>query len=162
MHRVFLLYVLVAAGLCRGQGLTTPWTADAANGHGWTEYPRPALVRSAWLNLNGAWDFAIAEAASPVPSRYDGKILVPYAPESALSGVKRSVMPNNRLWYHRSITLPPAWTGQRILLHFGAVNWDATVFLNGAVVGSHRGAFDSFSFDLTEFLRPGPTQDLVV
>jgi len=163
MMRFFLVWAFFAPlALCAAQSLTTPWTEAAAAGQGWTEYPRPALVRSEWMNLNGPWEYAITAAASAAPTDYTGKILVPYAPESALSGVKKSVMPENRLWYHRSFTLPTGWAGKRILLHFGAVNWDTTVFLNRALVGSHRGAFDPFSFDLTEFLATGPAQELVV
>jgi len=163
MKRLFLVCAFIASlALCSAQSLTTPWTADATAGQGWTEYPRPALVRSEWMNLNGPWDYAITAAASAAPANYAAKILVPYAPESALSGVKKSVLPENRLWYHRSFTLPTGWAGKRILLHFGAVNWDTAVFLNGALVGSHRGAFDPFSFDLTEFLTNGAAQDLVI
>src|SRR5437763_17151694 len=86
--------------------LPTPWSEDAAAGRGWTEYPRPQLVRERWSNLNGLWDYAITPLTTPVPlARLDGKIRVPYAVESTLSGVGRSLSPTQRLWYRRSFDL---------------------------------------------------------
>src|SRR3546814_17725672 len=90
----------------------------------------------------------------------DGKILVPFAVESKLSGVARKLMPDDRLWYKRTFTLPAKWPGQRTLLHFGAVDYESTVLVNGAVVGSHMGGSDPFSFDITPYLRAG-ANDLV-
>ena len=156
------LLVPSSAVLNAADHLTTPWTEEAAAGRGWNEYPRPALVRADWMNLNGWWDYQIAAGSGLVPAAFAGKIRVPYAPESVLSGVQRSVMPGERLWYRRQFEVPADWKGKRILLHFGGVNWETTVLLNGAVVGSHRGAFDPFSFDLTGQLREGGPQELVL
>ena len=85
-----------------------------------------------------------------IPSAYAGKILVPYPIESALSGVMQPFLPTQRLWYHRIVTIPESWRGQRILLHFGAVDWQTTVYLNGQNLGQHRGGYDGFTFDLTK------------
>ncbi|MBU4460291.1 MAG: hypothetical protein KJ579_06970, partial [Verrucomicrobia bacterium] len=126
-------------------------------------YPRPQMVREAWTNLNGLWDYAIVAKDAATPGAWDGKILVPFAVESALSGVGKAVGPEQRLWYRRSFKVPAAWAGQRVLLHFGAVDWDATVWVNGKELGSHRGGYDAFSFDVTDALQPdGGTQELVV
>ena len=135
--------------------MLTPWSADAQSGHGWHEYPRPQLTRDTWQNLNGLWDYAITPLASPAPQNYDGQIRVPYCVESILSGVAREFKPGQRLWYHRVFTLPKTWAGQRVLLHFGAVDWETFVLVNGAPVGSHRGGFTPFSFDITPFLKTG-------
>ena len=135
--------------------MVTPWAADAAAGKGWTEYPRPQMTRPAWQNLNGHWDYAITPVAAPAPAKYEGKILVPFCVESKLSGVNRDFMPDQRLWYHRTFTIPADWAGQRVLLHFGAVDYEAHVFVNGAIVGSHKGGNTPFSFDITPFLKTG-------
>ena len=126
------------------------------------EYPRPQMVRARWLNLNGLWDYAIRKKSDPAPQSYAGRILVPFPIESALSGVRRSLDGNNRLWYRRFFEVPGEYAGQRLLLHFGAVDWEATVFVNGKELGSHRGGFDAFSFDLTDALKPEGRQELMV
>jgi len=142
--------------------MTTRWAADAQAGKGWQEYPRPQMTRDAWQNLNGQWDYAITPIASPAPASYDGQIRVPYAVESYLSGVTKTFLPDQRLWYHRTFTLPKEWDGQRVLLHFGAVDWETQVYVNGAFAGSHRGGSTPFSFDITPCLKNGGAQDLVV
>ncbi|MDF9826159.1 hypothetical protein M2447_000235 [Ereboglobus sp. PH5-10] len=142
--------------------MLTPWAADAQAGRGWQEYPRPQMTRATWQNLNGQWDYAITPLAAAAPAKYDGKIRVPYPVESVLSGVARELKPGQRLWYHRAFTIPKAWDGQRVLLHFGAVDWEAHVYVNGAPVGSHRGGFDPFSFDITPYIKAGGGQELVV
>jgi hypothetical protein len=141
--------------------IMTKWGREVTPANVWQGYPRPQLERDAWMNLNGEWDYAITPATAPQPAKMDGKILVPFAVESKLSGVARKLMPDDRLWYRRSFTLPEAWPGKRTLLHFGAVDFDATVLVNGAIVGSHKGGFDPFTFDVTRYLRPG-ANDLVV
>ena len=95
------------------------------------EYPRPQLVRQQWLNLNGLWDYAITAKESPAPSGYQGKILVPFPIESVLSQVNKRIDENSRLWYRRTLAIPAAWAGQRVLLHFGAVDWETVVAVNG-------------------------------
>ncbi len=125
------------------------------------EYPRPQLVREAWLNLNGSYDYAILPADAPKPTSYDGKILVPFAIETPLSGVERALLPEERLWYRRSFTLPQNWQGKRVLLHFGAVDWQCKVYVNGKCVGEHTGGYVAFSMDITEALIEGENELLV-
>lgn len=127
----------------------------------WPEYPRPQFVRDTWLNLNGLWQYAIRPRAEAQPGDWDGNILVPYPVESALSGAQRAVKPTDRLWYRRPLSIPPEWNGQRILLHFGAVDYECAVWINDAFVAAHRGGFDPFSIDITEFLRAGQNELVV-
>jgi beta-galactosidase/beta-glucuronidase len=120
------------------------------------------MVRAQWLNLNGLWDYAITQKDSQRPAVFDGQILVPYPVESALSGVMKSINESNRLWYRRTFTVPDSWKGKRVLLHFGAVDWEATVRVNGKEAGSHRGGYDGFSFDITDLLKSSGEQELIV
>ncbi|MBX3399385.1 MAG: beta-galactosidase [Gemmataceae bacterium] len=120
----------------------------------WNEYPRPQLVRKEWQNLNGLWDYAITDKGAKPPTQWDGKILVPFCIESALSGVGKHPTEKQELWYRRDIDASK-WANNRVILHFGAVDWEATVFVNGKEVGVHRGGFDPFSFDITDSLKDG-------
>lgn len=133
--------------------LATRWTKQVSPDNALTEYPRPQMVRTQWQNLNGLWQYAITQKDAPVPSSYTGKILVPFPIESALSGVKKSVLPNQNLWYKRQIARPALKNGERALLHFGAVDWQANVFLNGKPVGEHTGGYQSFTCDITDALQ---------
>ena len=142
--------------------LQTRWAKDVTPENALPEYPRPQLVRSDWLNLNGLWDYAITPQAGDQPSQFEGQILVPYPIESALSGVMRRLDEKGRLWYRRSFELPQAWAGKRVLLHFGAVDWETTVLVNGKKVGTHRGGYDPFDFDITEALTGTGLQELAV
>ncbi len=110
------------------------------------------------MNLNGLWDYAIAPKTAPEPKQSDGKILVPFAVESALSGVGKSFTPQDRLWYRRTFNIPKDWAKDRVLLHFGAVDYECVVWINGGMVGSHVGGSDAFTFDITEFLKPGENE----
>ena len=142
--------------------LKTRWAKDVSPGKVWTEYPRPQMVRKNWLNLNGVWDYTIIETNVPAPSSYQGKILVPFPVESALSGVMRRLDEKHHLVYRRAFKLPKSWKDQRVLLHFGAVDWETKVFINGQEVGSHRGGYDPFTFDITPDLIPGEAQEIKV
>ena len=125
------------------------------------EYPRPQMVRPQWSNLNGQWNYAILDREED----YDipqGQILVPFAVESRLSGVQKQVGPEKALWYQRSFTVPKQWKGKRVLLHFGAVDWQADVWVNGQKAGVHTGGYAPFSFDITDLLRKNGKQDLKV
>ncbi|MBO7708245.1 MAG: hypothetical protein J6S42_06140, partial [Thermoguttaceae bacterium] len=118
------------------------------------EYPRPQLVRPDWVNLNGLWDYAITPVGLPNPMP-QGKILVPFPAESALSGVAKPVGKENLLVYNREFDVPAGWAGKRILLHFGACDWQTDVSLNGRHLGRHRGGYDPFTFDITDALTEG-------
>jgi len=142
--------------------LMTRWAKEVSPQNAHPEYPRPQMARKDWQNLNGLWDYAITERANPAPQTYEGKILVPFPIESALSGVMKRLDENSRLWYRRTFEVPKEWAGKRILLHFGAVDWEATVFVNGKEVGQHRGGYDGFGFDVTDELKGGSPQELTV
>jgi hypothetical protein len=141
--------------------LPTRWTSSVSPTNALPEYPRPQLVRSNWQNLNGLWDYAITPQTATMPGRFQGKILVPYPVESALSGVKKALKTNEFLWYRRTIALKPRTGGQRTLLHFGAVDYQATVYVNGAEAGSHTGGYQNFTLDITDAIRRG-SNELVV
>lgn len=142
--------------------LSTPWTQDVSPANSHPEHPRPQQVRDSWATLNGLWDYAIRPRAEARPDAFEGQILVPYPVESALSGVKRAVGPEQRLWYRRAFAVPDFAAGKRLLLHFQAVDWHAQVWLNGTLLGEHKGGFDPFSFDVTDALREAAEQELVV
>ncbi|MBM7406577.1 MULTISPECIES: sugar-binding domain-containing protein [Sphingomonas] len=141
--------------------LTTKWGREVTPENAWRSYPRPQRVRDRWLNLNGQWDYAIAKAGTPRPAQMQGKILVPFAVESKLSGVQRPVLPDDRIWYRRSFAVPADWAGQHVLLNFGAVDYEAAVWVNGAYVGAHKGGSATFSFDITAHLRSGDNELVV-
>lgn len=141
--------------------LTTPWTSLVKPDHPLPEYPRPQMARKDWINLNGLWDYAIRPQEETIVEKYDGQILVPFPVESALSGVKQPLTPEQRLWYRRTFTAPPL-KGKRLLLHFGAVDWRTEVWVNGKSVGKHEGGYDPFSFDITDALRAKVPEEIVV
>jgi hypothetical protein len=120
------------------------------------------MVRKSWENLNGLWDYAIVHKDQQQPDTFDGQILVPFPVESALSGVMKPVGQDNRLWYRRTFRIPRTWKGQHVLLHFGAVDFDTTVWINGTQVGTHQGGYDPFSFDITDALKENSDQEIVV
>ncbi len=159
---IFFSFVGWAQTPQAGAKITTPWTAQVDRAKPLPEYPRPQLVRDEWMNLNGPWDYAIVPAGQTAPPSYQGKILVPFAVESALSGVGKNVGKDGMLWYKRSFTLTPAFRNKNVLLHFGAVDWRCEVFVNGTKVGSHQGGYDPFSIDITDALRRSGAQEIVV
>ena len=138
--------------------LFTRWAQDVTPATVWQAYPRPQMVRKDWTNLNGLWDYAIRPQGENKPRTWDGQILVPFPVESALSGVRKPVQPNQRLWYRREFKKPDIQEGGSLLLHFGAVDWQCTVWVNGKQVGKHVGGYDPFSFDITEALQPGANE----
>ncbi|RZK60331.1 MAG: beta-galactosidase [Pedobacter sp.] len=141
----------------------TSWANDLNPSAPLPEYPRPQLVRdNNWKNLNGLWEYAITAKTELNPTKFDGKILVPFAVESALSGVKRTVGKDSALWYRNNIAIPATMKGKKILLHFGAVDWQTEVFVNGKSVGTHEGGFDPFSFNITSFLKKGNNQEIKI
>lgn len=125
------------------------------------EYPRPQMVRTQWQNLNGLWECSVTAKDATMPKKFDNKILVPYPIESALSGIKKPLKPVERLWYKRNFTKPSLKGGKRVLLHFGAVDWEATVYINGKQIGSHKGGYNPFYFDITDELG-NTSNELVV
>ena len=164
--RIFLIALFAAFGPvavaqnnspARSTPLLTSWGAALNSENVHTEYPRPALVRSEWLNLNGHWDWKDSN------ERQEGfmrRILVPFPPESALSGITQYT---ERCVYRRTFTIPQDWNeDDHILLHFGAVDWETVVFVNGNQVGTHRGGYTSFSFDITSFVHRNGVNELVV
>ncbi|MBN2484935.1 MAG: beta-galactosidase [Bacteroidales bacterium] len=124
-------------------------------------YPRPQLTRTEWMNLNGIWQFqpGTGENEAVPVGNLSRKILVPFAVESAISGVMEH---HNRLWYRRLVNIPGKWKGKRILLHFGAVDYESEVFVNGKSLGVHTGGYDPFSYDITPYLRTSGGQEIVV
>jgi beta-galactosidase/beta-glucuronidase len=141
--------------------LKTRWAKDVSPEKAHREYPRPQMVRKDWLNLNGLWDLAIA-GKDGKPTEFPLQILVPFPVESALSGVMKSVSENDRIWYRRTFEVPTAWRERRVWLHFGAVDFETTVWVNGQQVGQHRGGYDGFSFDITGALNKAGANELVV
>lgn len=133
--------------------LMTRWGKDLNKDQVHLEYPRPRLVRDSYFNLNGEWDYAIKK--SDVITEYDGKILVPFSPEAHLSGVNRVVMPDDFLHYRKTFILPEGFKKDRVILHFGAVDQECQVYLNGNKLGHHVGGYLPFDFDVTQELVPG-------
>ena len=142
--------------------LKTRWAKDVTPDRALAEYPRPQMVREKWQNLNGLWQYSIQPKDADRPDQFEGQILVPYPVESALSGVMQRVAHDQRLWYRRTFAVDPSWAGQRLLLHFGAVDWETQVWINGHELGKHRGGYDPFSFDVTDALVANAQQEIVV
>ena len=170
MKRLFLIFAASSLTISSfaqwkiaGDRLTTSWAEKVDPQQPLPDYPRPQLVRNTWLNLNGQWQYAVLPAAEQnIPTAYAGKILVPFAIESALSGVAKTVGKDSALWYQRSIPMPATFKNKRVLLHFGAVDWLCDVFINGKKVGTHQGGYDPFSIDITSALNRSGNQQLAV
>jgi hypothetical protein len=140
--------------------ISTPWAKDVSPERVWAEYPRPTLKRENWRNLNGLWSYSIGQKDAEVAGDWEGEILVPFAVEAALSGVGRELEPDQSLWYKRTFEAIKK-PGKRVLLHFEAVDYEATVWLNGSKLGSHVGGHTPFSFDITEALKEGENEVMV-
>ncbi|MCI6522769.1 MAG: beta-galactosidase, partial [Parabacteroides sp.] len=146
-----------------GDKIKTAWAEQVNPQQVLPEYPRPIMERADWQNLNGEWDYAIRPKGEVEPATFDGKILVPFAVESSLSGVQQMVGEANELWYKRTFQVPSAWKGKEILLHFGAVDWQADVFVDDVLIGSHVGGYTPFSLNVTPYLSvKSATHKLVV
>lgn len=135
-----------------GDRIRTTWAEQINPSNVLPEYPRPLMERTDWMNLNGLWDYAVTAVDAAKPAQADGQILVPFAIESSLSGVGRMLSDQENLWYKRSFTVPSSWKGKHVLLHFGAVDWKADVWVDDVYVGGHTGGYTPFSFDITEAL----------
>ncbi len=144
-----------------GDNIRTPWADQVDPSNPLPAYPRPQMVRSEWFSLNGLWDYAVTETSSE-SFEIQGQILVPFALESSLSGVGKVLQKSEALWYEREFTVPKKWKDKNILLHFGAVDWHASVYVNDVLVGEHKGGFDPFSFDVTPYLKKSGKQSLKV
>ena len=162
---VFLLIVLFGAirsdaWQMKQAPLMTPWAFMVDTNAPLPEYPRPQMVRSNWMNLNGIWQFQPGATNDPVPTgqTLSSQILVPYPMESAISGVMQY---SEFSWYRRTFTVPSAWSGKEIILHLDAVDWQATVYVNGQQVGIHKGGYDPFSYDITAYLNGGVNELIV-
>ena len=142
--------------------IDTKWTetVDTDNPH--QEYPRPHMVRENWQCLNGKWKYAITALITEIPASFDGDIIVPFCLESKLSGVQKSLTPDNYLWYKRMAKISKPVNNRKILLHFTAVDWHTTLFINGNQVGEHTGGFTPFNYDITDYLCEEPEQEIVL
>ena len=145
-----------------GDRIMTEWGENLDPTNVLPEYPRPQLVRDEWMNLNGLWNYAITTLDQEMPEAFDGQILVPFAVESALSGVGKSVGKDQILWYSREFKLPKEWKNKRVKLNFGAVDWKAEVYIDDKLVGEHKGGYSPFSFDITDYLSSKRNHKLVV
>lgn len=169
MKKTLLVCCALALALCAqaqwkpaGDKIKTQWAEQVNPKSVLPEYPRPLMERPEWQNLNGEWEYAIKPLGETEPASFDGNILVPFAVESSLSGVQKEVGEKNELWYKRTFTVPSKWKGKDVMLNFGAVDWKAEVFVNDVLVGSHKGGYTPFSFNITPFLKGAGAQKLVV
>ncbi|MFZ4261163.1 glycoside hydrolase family 2 protein [Sphingobacterium sp. HJSM2_6] len=173
MKKSIAIACLIAASFSAGNAQTwkpagdkilTPWAEQVTPQNAHREYPRPILERkNNWQNLNGLWKYKITtKDQKDLPTSWDGDILVPFAVESALSGVGKSLTKDDALWYNTQIVLDKKISKGKILLHFGAVDWQCDVYVNGQLVGSHEGGFDSFSFDISKALKKGNKQEIAL
>ena len=144
-----------------GDRIRTRWAEEVSPANVHKEYPRPQMVRPDWKSLNGLWEYSITGKGDPLPETFEGRILVPFAVESSLSGVGRGLKADDALWYRTTFKVPGSWKGKRLMLNFEAVDWRADVFVNDILVGTHTGGYTHFSFDVTPYLNGG-TNTLVV
>lgn len=172
---ILILSVLTAASLCKKtkemaalewkpvEGrIMTQWAGEVTPDRAHTEYPRPQMRREEWKSLNGLWEYAIRPEEEASPGQYDGAILVPFPVESALSGVEKPVGKENHLWYRKTFEVPEGWSDKHVLLHFEAVDWESTLWINGKEIGTHKGGYDPFMFDITAALKKRGDQEIVL
>ena len=158
----FLMAVLAVSGVASaqqwapaGDKIKTRWAEEVSPSNSHPEYPRPQMVRKDWKSLNGLWNYALVSKSSARPAAFDGKILVPFAVESSLSGVGRKVTAEDAIWYSTDFSVPSSWKGRRLLLNFEAVDWKTDVYVNDIMIGSHTGGYTHFSFDVTPYVKSG-------
>jgi hypothetical protein len=142
--------------------IVTKWANQVNPENVLPEYPRPQMVREKWINLNGLWDYAIVPKEQSDVKNFSGKILVPFPVESALSGVSKTVTPQQKIWYKKAFEIPENWQDKKILLHFDAVDWETNVWVNRKYLGLHKGGYDSFSFDITDALNKRGSQEIKI
>ncbi|MDQ6843406.1 MAG: beta-galactosidase, partial [Bacteroidota bacterium] len=147
-----------------GDKIKSPWADSINTSKVLPDYPRPLLQRDQWQNLNGFWQYAIlpVSGSENIPNVFQGNILVPFAVESALSGIGKTVGKDSVLWYQTTITIPSKIKNKKVLLHFGAVDWRSEIFLNGNKVATHEGGYDPFTVDITNALKKGSKQRLSI
>jgi ribosomal protein S17E len=157
---IFTLVLLLQYSFIQAQNwapvpgqIMTSWANDVTPENVWKEYPRPQMVRTDWLNLNGLWDFEITDRdTNKIAINYARKILVPFCVESALSGIKETITGKQQMMYRRYFTVPSNWNQKYLILHFEAVDYETKVWVDGKYVGMHKGGYDHFQFDITGFL----------
>ncbi len=142
--------------------MSTRWSSEIDQDNPHSEYPRPTMERKDWLSLNGRWYFATSGKDAGVPTDFKKIIIVPFPVESALSGINQKIAPENKIWYKRTFFIPEEWSGKLVQLHFGASDWETTVFINGKEIGKHRGGYDPFSFDISPYLDERGVQEIIV
>lgn len=141
--------------------MKTRWTDLLDRHHPLPEYPRPQMERADWISMNGVYEYAITSKDCNWPEQFDGKIIVPYAIECMLSGVQKALLPEQKLWYRKTFTLPANMQGKNILLNFGAVDWECQVYINRKLAGGHTGGYTAFSMDITNLLADGENELVV-
>ena len=147
----------------KGDKIKTVWAEQVTPENVWQTYPRPQLQRAEWINLNGLWKYAVTDQNTPRKNvSFEGEILVPFAIESSLSGVQKTFLPTDKLWYQREFTLDPSWKNKSTILHFGAVDYECQVWVNNRLVGMHKGGNNPFSFDITKYLKKSGPQSIEV
>lgn len=167
---LFVFYLILSVQCTRKNEVTwkimdnpilTEWALKVDPLKPWPEYPRPDMVRKNWINLNGLWDYVVT-SKDIKPEKWDGKILVPYPVESALSGVKKRVSDTESLWYKTSFSVPKKWKKGEILLNFEASDWETKVWIDGKEAGTHKGGYDPFSFGISSLLNEGNDHEILV
>ena len=147
----------------KGDKIKTVWAEQVTPENVWQSYPRPQLQRAEWINLNGLWKYAVTDQNTVRKNvSFEGEILVPFAIESSLSGVQKTFLPTDKLWYQREFTLDPSWKNKSAILHFGAVDYECQVWVNNRLVGTHKGGNNPFSFDITKYLKKSGPQSIEV
>jgi beta-galactosidase/beta-glucuronidase len=169
MKSKFIFFVLISITGVQAQSwkavegkIISQWAKTVNPENAWQEYPRPQFERAQWKNLNGLWDYAILKTNEIQPKRYQGKILVPFSFESPLSGVGKNIDPEDKMWYRKNFELPKNWSGKDVVIHFEAVDYTCAVWVNDVLVGTHKGGFDRFSFNITPYLKPNRQQKIVL